>query len=80
MIRFTKHAREEMMRRRIAPAWVTGTIVDPERSEPDPRNPGLIRSYRAIPAFGARVLRVVHRAEGDDILVITAHFDRGARR
>ena len=26
------------------------------------------------------MLRVVHRAEGDDIAIITAHFDRGARR
>jgi hypothetical protein len=26
------------------------------------------------------VLRVVHRAKGDDIVIITAHFDRGARR
>jgi hypothetical protein len=26
------------------------------------------------------VLRVVHRPDGDDIVVITVHFDRGARR
>ena len=30
--------------------------------------------------YGARVLRVVHRPEGDDIVIITVHFDRGARR
>jgi hypothetical protein len=36
--------------------------------------------YKVIAAFGGRVLRVVHRPEGDDIVVITMHFDRGARR
>jgi hypothetical protein len=34
----------------------------------------------AIAEYGARVLRVVHRPEGDDIVIITVHFDRGARR
>ena len=35
---------------------------------------------KAIAEYGARVLRVVHRPEGDDIVIITVHFDRGARR
>ena len=47
-------------------------------SRPDPRDPTLTRSFKAIPNFGHRVLRVVHRPDGDDILVITAHLDRGA--
>ena len=48
--------------------------------EPDPRHPDRIRSYKAIAEHGGRVLRVVHRPEGDDILIITVHFDRRSRR
>jgi len=40
---------------------------------------GVTLSFRAIPEFGGRVLRVAHRSDGDDVLVITAFFDRGAR-
>jgi hypothetical protein len=45
----------------------------------DPRHPERTRSYKAIVENGGRVLRVVHRVEGDDIVIITVHFDRGAR-
>jgi hypothetical protein len=79
MIRLTKHAKEAMALRRIALEWVESTIAAPERIEADPRHPDLERSYKAIPAFGGRVLRVVHRRARADIIVITVHFDRGAR-
>jgi hypothetical protein len=55
-------------------------IAAPDRTEADPRNPSLTRSFKAVAAFGNRVLRVVHQPDGDDILVVTARFDRGARR
>ena len=70
MIRFTKHAQEAIGARDIAVDWIV----------PDPRHPDRIRSYKAIAEHGGRVLRVVHRPEGDDILIITVHFDRRARR
>jgi hypothetical protein len=37
---------------------------------------GLTRSFKAIPAFGHLVSRFVSRPDGDDTLVVTAHFDR----
>ena len=46
----------------------------------DPSDPSLTRSYRAIPQFGGRILRVVHRPDDDDIFVVTAHWDRGGKR
>jgi cyanate lyase len=42
-------------------------------------DPALSRSYKVIPEFGNRVLRVVHRRDGDDIFVVTAHWDGGAK-
>ena len=78
MIRYTPHAEEKIADRQLDRVWIEATIMQPDRTERDPR-PGRTRSYRAIPEFGGRVLRVVHRQEGADIVVITVHFDRGAR-
>jgi Domain of unknown function (DUF4258) len=80
VIRVTKHAREAVDVRNISLAWLEATVRSPDFVETDPRHPERTRSYKAIAEFGGRVLRVVHRPEGDDILIITVHFDRGARR
>ena len=80
MIRLTKRALEAAASRNIALAWVEATVSSPDVVEGDPRHPDRTRSYKAIPEHGSRVLRVVHRTEGDDIVIITVHFDRGARR
>jgi hypothetical protein len=80
MIRLTKHAQEAIGLRGIDIAWLEATANSPDFVEADPRHPARTRSYKAIVAYGGRVLRVVHRSERDDIVIITAHFDRGARR
>ena len=80
MIRLTKHAQEAINLRDIAVDWIETAVSTPDWIEPDPRHPDRTRSYKAIEEYGARVLRVVHRPEGDDIVIITVHFDRGARR
>ena len=80
MIRFTKHAQEAISIRDIAVDWIEAAVSAPDWIEPDPRHADRTRSYKAIREYGARVLRVVHRREGDDIVIITVHFDRGARR
>lgn len=73
------HAVEAIELRGIDPAWVEATVATPDRTEPDPR-PGRTRSYKAISAYDGRVLRVVHSPVEDGVMVITVHFDRGARR
>ena len=78
MVRLTKHAAEAMQRRNIAIEWVEATLNAPDFTEADPRHPERIRSYKAIAAFGGRILRVVHRRDGRDMIVITVHFDRSA--
>jgi hypothetical protein len=80
MIRLTKHAREAIDLRRIEFRWLEATLSSPDFVEIDPRHADRTRSYKAIAEYSGRVLRVVHRAEGDHIVIITAHFDRGAGR
>ena len=80
MIRLTKHAREAILIRNIDFAWIESAIYSPDFVDTDPRHSERTRSYKAIVEYGGRVLRVVHRSAGDDIVVITVHFDRGARR
>jgi hypothetical protein len=80
MIRFTKHAPEAIEKRRIAVDWIEAALNAPDSTAADPRHPERTRSYKAIAERSGRVLRGVHRPAGDDIVVITVHFDRGARR
>jgi hypothetical protein len=80
MIRFTKHAQEAISVRAIAVDWIEAVVSVPDWIEPDPRHSDRTRPYKAIAEYGGRILRVVHRPEGDDIVIITVHFDRGARR
>ncbi len=80
MIRLSKHAQEAIEKRDIAVDWIEATVNAPDSAGPDPRHSERTRSYKAITECGGRTLRVVHRPDGDDIVVITVHFDRGARR
>ena len=80
MLIFTDHAQRRMAQRQIERAWIAATIDPPERSEPEPRDPALTRTWRRIPERGCRVLRVVFRRSGGDIVVVSTVFDRGARR
>jgi len=76
--RFTyiDHAREQMTRRTIDPAWVERTVLAPETTEPDPKHPDRVRAFRSIPERDGRVLRVVYVPEGDDYRVLTTFLDR----
>jgi hypothetical protein len=76
MIRLTKHAREAISARDIAVDWIEAAISAPDWIEPDPRPPIASDPIKAIAERGGRLLRVVHRPEGDDSLIITVHFDR----
>ncbi len=68
-----------MQQRGILAAWIEATIEAPDWTEPS-LDPALTRSYKIIPDYGWRVLRVVHRADGSDIVVVTVFFDRSAKR
>ena len=82
MLRFIyiDHAREQMARRAIDPAWVERTVLAPEATEPDPKHPDRVRAFRGIPERGGRVLRVVYVPEGEHYRVLTAFLDRTRSR
>lgn len=79
MIKLTKHAAEAMETRSIPLPWVEATLVEPDWTDTDPRHPECCRSFKVIADFGGRILRVVYRLDGSDIIVITVHPDRNAK-
>jgi Domain of unknown function (DUF4258) len=79
MIKLSKHTADEMAGRGILFAYIEAALTAPDRVVLDATDPALSRSYKLIPEFGNRVLRVVHRPDGADIFVVTAHWDRGAK-
>ena len=78
MIKPTIHATQRMQQYGIVWAWIVAVVSAPDWTQSDPR-PGITRSFKAIPECGGRVLRVAHRPDGDDVLVLSVHFDRGAK-
>ncbi|MBV8737416.1 MAG: DUF4258 domain-containing protein [Alphaproteobacteria bacterium] len=79
MIKLSKHTTDEMETRAILFSYIEAALTSPDRVAQDLTDPALSRSYKIIPEFGNRVLRVVHRLDGANILVVTAHWDRGAK-
>jgi hypothetical protein len=80
MLILTKHAQQNIARDRLDPAWIAATITRPQHTDRDPKDATLTRAWRRIPERGGHALRVVFRPAGADIVVMTAFFDRGARR
>lgn len=76
----SKHLTSELDKRRVKLAFIEAAVTSPDWTMPDPLRSGVTRSFRAIPEFGNRVLRVAHRPENADVFVLTAFWDRGARR
>jgi hypothetical protein len=79
MVMLSKHTTDEMEGRSILLSYVEAALTSPNRVVQDMTDPALSRSYQVIPEFRNRVLRVVHRPDGDDIFVVTAHWDRRAK-
>jgi len=74
------HAQGNIVKRDLDMRWVEQTVAAPELTAPDSADPTVTRAWRAIPERGGKMLRVAYRPVNGDILVITAFFDRGARR
>jgi hypothetical protein len=79
-VRLTRHAARHVQLDQIDPAWIERAIQQPEHSDHDPRDATVQRVWRRIPERGGRVLRVVFRYQGSDVIVVTVFFDRGATR
>jgi hypothetical protein len=79
MVRLTTHAKERQVRYGLAQAWIESAVMSPDWTHPDPQQPWVTRSFKVISESGGRVLRVAHRYDGADVLVLSAFFDRGAK-
>ena len=79
MIKFSIHTEKRIAERNLSVDWIERTISAPDWARPD-ADPSLTQSFKAIVEFGNRILKVVHRPDGADILVITTYFDRSAKR
>ena len=77
----TQHARDAVAERLIDPAWIDdSTVRAPDWVVSDPRKPDVERRFRAIAAYGNRVLRVACYETALEIRILTVFFDRDARR
>ena len=76
----SRHARHVVDERKLSEEWIAETVVSPAYTEPDPTQPGAIRAFRRIAAFGNRVPRVVYYDAGSEYRIITVFFDRQASR
>ena len=74
----SRHAQRVVDERKLAEEWIAEEIGGPAFTEPDPAQPGAIRAFRRIAAFGNRVLRVVYYDAGTEYRITTVFFDRHA--
>jgi hypothetical protein len=79
MLKLTVHATRRMERYGLAFSWIEAAVAAPGWTAPDPREKGVTLSFKAIPERGGRVMRVAHRPDGADVLVLSAFFDKGAK-
>ena len=76
----THHAETKIAERGLQLIWVEQTAREPDWTEPEPDDPQAERRFRAVAAREGRVLRAVCVETKNTIRIITAMFDRGARR
>jgi len=77
---YTGHAEDSIVERELDRTWIEETVRRPDWAVPDPREAGVERRYRVIPEFGSRILRVACFETLAEIRILTAFFDRDAKR
>jgi hypothetical protein len=58
VIRLSKHAQERVDAGEVQLAWIALAVQKLIQTRPDPRRLGVTLSFRAVPEFGNRVLRL----------------------
>ncbi|MBW7950975.1 MAG: DUF4258 domain-containing protein [Pseudorhodoplanes sp.] len=79
-LRFTKHAEDVILERKLKRSWIESAARSPEWSHRDPKRAGVELRFCRIPEFGNRVLRTACVESDEEIRVLTVFFDRNARR
>jgi Domain of unknown function (DUF4258) len=76
----TIHAAQAVSERELRLEWVESAARTSEWSRPDPQGNGIEQRFRTIPEHGNRILRVACLESTTEIRIITAFFDRKAKR
>ena len=80
-IELSAHVRLRIAERRLDPGWLERIVNHPEWREPEPSDAALERLFGTIEEMGGRVLRVVVLPISPaKCRIVTAFFDRGARK
>lgn len=74
MIEFTTHARRKIRQRNLREIWVIETLEKPDFTRASYKGREIAYKRR-----GKVHLKVVFVGEGDKIIVLTAHFEKGVR-
>ena len=77
---WTTHARIRLQQRRFDPIWIEDAARNPDWTESEPHDGTLQRRFRSIPEAEGRILRVVCAETDTTIRIVSAMFDRNARR
>lgn len=77
---YSRHIILDENKRDLTREWIERAALRPAVVRDDPNDATVRRHYVRIPEFGDRVLRAACRTEGDTVFVLTAFFDRNARR
>lgn len=83
IVELTKHAKEQIIERKLELKWIAEAIYNPIHSEADRRNPELTCTYGRV--FDSveqkeRVLKVVYNKNTRPWKIVTCYFDRTAKR
>jgi hypothetical protein len=76
----TAHAAEVIRERALHLDWVEAAARNFEWSRPDPQGNGVEQRFRSITEYENRILRVACLENEEEIRIITAFFDRKAKR
>jgi Domain of unknown function (DUF4258) len=76
----TIHAAQAVSERELRMEWVESAARACEWSCPDPQGNGIEQRFRTIPEYENRILRVACLESETEIRIITAFFDRKAKR
>lgn len=79
-INYSAHARTAMHERELDEALVQAAAYNPQWRLPDPDRPQIERRFIVVPERDNRVLRVAVLENEQEIRIITAFFDRRARK
>jgi hypothetical protein len=77
---YTRHVEVAIEERELNRDWIERTVRSPDWVAPDTTTLGAVRHFKAIPEYGNRILRVACLESPSEIRILTAFFDRKAKR